>query len=1017
MGGPMTSMGGPMTSMGGPSTTMNMASAVPTYRNMFQLAQMAVKLEERGEYEQAARVYQEAGAMAEQLAEATNEPGTKAMVSKKARDLKTRGEQLDTHTKTQTEGMPIGVVKQDNSYMEGYTQDIRGVWQGRQPPQTHGEEFTHLRYLPVLPADPLKFTPDGYKLRAKLMNRKIKFLINITMYNEDEMEMNDTLQAVCDNLEFMESINRGKRAIWQQAAVIIVSDGRTKMNTGTKKWMEKRGLFDEQLMTVQEQGLPAQPQNHVFEFTVQLENQTQGGHRDPLQVVFSLKENNGGKQHSQLWFFYAFADHLQPKYTILIDVGTKAAKTAIYRLIRSMDQNPNTAGVCGEIAVENAFGADMWCGGGKGVCDQASLVTATQIFEYKISNIMDKALESICGFISVLPGAFSAYRYEAIKNDEFGKGALEVYFKPLSPDGPNMTVFEKNMYLAEDRILCFELVAKRDRAWVLHYCKDAVAVTDVPTTLVALMKQRRRWANGSFFASVYALYNFTRILTESAHDPCAKFVLVIQFCYNIFCTLLAWFMPANFFMGIMQVAKLTMGVHPIAQIIVGSMAMMVFAQFIMGLGHKPKHNIDSFYIFSMHYFGVVIWLVMALNALMFYQLVINVGKPADEMSNSIGHLLGYKQMICNMDAFNWAFKHVSLQGSLPGSLTIEEAFQSSQNPFLSQGFLTASDGNICYQHDALQRNPKTGDVTGIYFKPFLPGPNGAAAWSCDHITAEVGLGFFAGCIGLLYLIGLLHGEFHFLVFNTFKYFYLLPTYVFIFGCFAWCNVHDLSWGTKGADKGESHGVAGGEGEGGESIKDVIAAKEAAERARKEEEARAAATKASFKASRSRLLFWWVGLNVGYMWLMGWLFQPTCFLVYLAAVVTFWNSIRAIGSILFLLGRFNRGLQSGLGFIPTEDDDDQSYGGQPSSYRGGGGGGGYQPPTHAKGNDYANPINNPGAPKTKNLKTSNVAKYELHSQVKSVGDGSMNGWWVVNVQADNGGSTGPGVITLSDVRSW
>ena len=44
-----------------------------------------------------------------------------------------------------------------------------------------------------------------------------------------------------------------------------------------------------------------------------------------------------------------------------------------------------------------------------------------------------------------------------------------------------------------------------------------------------------------------------------------------------------------------------------------------------------------------------------------------------------------------------------------------------------------------------------------------------------------------------------------------------------------------------------------------------------------------------------------------------------------------------------------------------------------------------------------------------------AKYKLYSQVQSVGDGTMNGWWVVRIQADNGGGTGPGVITLSDVR--
>ena len=35
------------------------------------------------------------------------------------------------------------------------------------------------------------------------------------------------------------------------------------------------------------------------------------------------------------------------------------------------------------------------------------------------------------------------------------------------------------MYLAEDRILCWELVSKRGGSWILHYVKSAYAVTDV----------------------------------------------------------------------------------------------------------------------------------------------------------------------------------------------------------------------------------------------------------------------------------------------------------------------------------------------------------------------------------------------------------------------------------------------------------------------------------------------------------------------------------------------------------
>ena len=43
-----------------------------------------------------------------------------------------------------------------------------------------------------------------------------------------------------------------------------------------------------------------------------------------------------------------------------------------------------------------------------------------------------------------------------------------------------MDIFTKNMFLAEDRILCFELVAKAGDRWTLSYVKPSKAETDVP---------------------------------------------------------------------------------------------------------------------------------------------------------------------------------------------------------------------------------------------------------------------------------------------------------------------------------------------------------------------------------------------------------------------------------------------------------------------------------------------------------------------------------------------------------
>mmetsp|Transcript_16780 Transcript_16780/g.2749 ORF Transcript_16780/g.2749 Transcript_16780/m.2749 type:complete len:106 (-) Transcript_16780:1491-1808(-) len=102
--------------------------------------------------------------------------------------------------------------------------------------------------------------------------------------------------------------------------------------------------------------------------------------------------------------------------------------------------------------------------------------------EYKFSHIFDKPLESCFGFITVLPGAFSAYRWSALKGAPLWKN----YFKSqLQPE--LMDAYHSNIFLAEDRVLSLALVSKKECNYHLKFVKDSVGLTDVPNTLFSLL--------------------------------------------------------------------------------------------------------------------------------------------------------------------------------------------------------------------------------------------------------------------------------------------------------------------------------------------------------------------------------------------------------------------------------------------------------------------------------------------------------------------------------------------------
>lgn len=91
-------------------------------------------------------------------------------------------------------------------------------------------------------------------------------------------------------------------------------------------------------------------------------------------------------------------------------------------------------------------------------------------------------------------------------------------------------------------------------AWLLKYVKAATASTDVPDRLPEFISQRRRWLNGSLFASMFSLWHFGRLWT-SGQPFLRKLLLTFQTVYNLVLVLFSLTSIANFYLSLYMLAK------------------------------------------------------------------------------------------------------------------------------------------------------------------------------------------------------------------------------------------------------------------------------------------------------------------------------------------------------------------------------------------------------------------------------------------------------------------------------
>ncbi|KIL70098.1 glycosyltransferase family 2 protein [Amanita muscaria Koide BX008] len=593
---------------------------------------------------------------------------------------------------------------------------------------TNSTEFSHMRYTAAT-CDPDEFSEDsGYSLRPKMYHRDTELLIAVTSYNEDKTLYARTLHGVMLNIRDICRTKQTKywrRAAeegtpgWQKIVVALIIDGLEPMDKSVLDILATVGVYQDGIMKKQVDGKDTVA--HIFEYTTQLSvdatpqlvlpQANDSNNLVPVQIILIVKAKNQKKINSHRWLFNAVGAMLNPEICVLIDAGTKPGHKSIYYLWEAFYNDANLGGCCGEIHAMIEGGRKL-----------LNPLIAAQNFEYKMSNILDKPTESSFGYVSVLPGAFSAYRFRAIQGRP-----LEQYFHGdhsladrLGPKGIyGMNIFTKNMFLAEDRILCFELVAKAGDKWTLTYVQPSKAETDVPEQAAELIGQRRRWLNGSFAASVYALVHFFK-LYQSGHNPIRMFFFHIQALYNVFSLVFSWFALANIWLTFSIIIDLlpTQGIFLFGNLAVThwinlSLKWIYLAflalQFVLALGNRPKGERMAY--------TITLWVYAVLSVYL---------------------------IVCSFVMTIKAF------AAIPSAL----------------------------------QNKTTGQVILTFFTP----PVGAL------IAAMI------STFGIYFIASFLYRDPWHMFSSFLQYLCLAPSFTNVLNVYAFCNLHDVSWGTKGSDK-------------------------------------------------------------------------------------------------------------------------------------------------------------------------------------------------------------------------
>ncbi|WP_350239047.1 DegT/DnrJ/EryC1/StrS family aminotransferase [Pectobacterium colocasium] len=368
---------------------------------------------------------------------------------------------------------------------------------------------------------------DNIHISGDLPTRQADILVCLTLYNEPAHMLADTLAGLVRNQQELTVTfaNRPPNII-----ICILLDGTDSAHPSTVSLLASLGL----------RPMPAPKPNHQSNsLTLQISQQSashilgccdqSGIAESPEQNITLLlanKHHNAGKLDSHAWFFWGVGSVVKAEFAMQIDAGSVTESACLIALLQNMWRDP----YCGAVTTRVMLP----------VPTDANLAQNWQYADFMWEKVSDWAIGSALHYLEVVPGQCSMVRWSQFcENHGHPHAPIEAYLRGLIPQG----LLERNLFLAEDRVMGFELATHYKGSGV-RYEQDAVVCSDPAPTFIELLRQRRRWVNSTIAARLHSLSRLPEVITQPSLSPMRRCNITFSLLWGMLQFISQFMMPS-----------------------------------------------------------------------------------------------------------------------------------------------------------------------------------------------------------------------------------------------------------------------------------------------------------------------------------------------------------------------------------------------------------------------------------------------------------------------------------------